>query len=758
MQWKINRPRVWTHLLAGGLAAAGLSGCTKTIFVEPGDHKEALRIGIPDRLETHPHDPIAPSMVDPGVNPATVLDPSRPPRYLSLKEAIAVAVEGGNLGSQGGLQNAGFVNDNLVQFGGRQVSGTDSVRALVLDPAVVGADIERSLSKFDARWITSMSWNKQDQPTLTLQQSFSNGDSANFNTTLAKPLPTGGVAGITMSMAYQSLSQAPSNTSFVTLPASYTPRLQFVFEQPLLQNFGVEVNQLSSAHPGSSLISGLRASGGTTTEGILIARIRYDQQKVQFDFQINQMLVNVEYAYWTLYAAYYNLYAQEETLREVYNLYTILKRRLEVGSIKQQDLEQTLAQYWLFRGQVLQARDQVLTSERQLRGLLGMRSDTAPDRLVPSDEPNLAPFQPDYYSMANDALAYRPELILARHDLKFRQLDIIFQKNQRRPDLRFFSTYDIQGLGSRLDGSPTLTSVGTDPNTGAPTTTSTPQNALDSFMTNQFNSYQIGLRLDMPLGFRDANAAVRQSQLNLYRSFYQLHDSERKALEVLTRQYATVMYQQENIRVLRNRRLASQRALVLNKTLIEGGQWNVDLLNNVLTIQRDVANAVASEFQAVAQYNQGLAGLEWAKGTIQKYNNVSVADGALPAHVQEKAAEHFRAREAAIKLREHPADLPLMPLTDKWDGALENVPKLPDLKPGTVLPQMPTPPMAPAPTPLPMQGAAPAKSAIAPWPGGVAAPEVPGDVTFKQVDSATLFRRGVPDKPAVPATTMALPK
>ncbi|HJZ54868.1 MAG TPA: hypothetical protein VKE74_07905, partial [Gemmataceae bacterium] len=44
------------------------------------------------------------------------------------------------------------------------VGPTDVVRAFALTPAEVGANIERSLSKFDARWITSMQWQKVDQP------------------------------------------------------------------------------------------------------------------------------------------------------------------------------------------------------------------------------------------------------------------------------------------------------------------------------------------------------------------------------------------------------------------------------------------------------------------------------------------------------------------------------------------------------------------------------------------------------------------
>ena len=99
-----------------------------------------------------------------GPGPATVLDPNRPARYITLKECIAIALEQGNIGGPGRLQNLGFVNDQAAQFSGRAVGGTDAIRAFALDPAITGADIERSLSKFDARWITSMTWQKLDQP------------------------------------------------------------------------------------------------------------------------------------------------------------------------------------------------------------------------------------------------------------------------------------------------------------------------------------------------------------------------------------------------------------------------------------------------------------------------------------------------------------------------------------------------------------------------------------------------------------------
>lgn len=721
----------------GCCVAALTFGCQQQLMIEPADRERAvasgLTVDLTNKLENHPHDPIAPSVIRKDVQPATVLDPNRPARNITLKECIAIALEQGNVGLQGGVQNAGVLQDTPFNFAGQTLVGSDTIKALVLDPAIVGANIEKALSKFDTRWITSMVWNYQDQAVLNLQQSFSNGDSANFSTVLAKPLPTGGLAGISFNVNYQKLSNPPTNNQFVTLNTSYSPRLQFIFEQPLLRNFGVEINQLLPTHPGSSLLNGLLPSGGTTTEGILITRIRYDQQKTDFDRQVNQLLLNVEFAYWTLYAAYYNLFAQEEVLKQAFELYIFIKKRYEAGAIRKQDFAQTEGQYWFFRQQALAARQGVLASERTLRGLLGMNSFDDGQRLVPIDEPILAPYRPDYYELANEALAFRPELLLGRMDLKFRQLDLVLSKNNRRPDLRMFAAYDINGLGQSLDGSETAIQ-----NVGGVART-IPNNALTSLNSNAFNSWQLGFRFDVPLGFRDANATVRQARMNIVRSYFQLQDAERKTLENLTNQYREVIFQQENIQVSRQRRLALQETLNLQRKVIEVGSFDVNTLFNLLQVQRDAAQAVASEFQAVAQYNQALAALEFVKGTIQRYNNVSVAEAPLPPMAAKKAADHFAARQAAWKLREretpHEA-LPQLPdLAQPWEPAVGN-PKY-DLPP---LPEgMNQPPKESAPKPAPDKPKGPITQGVQPWPGDAVIPA--SDATFKPVGTVSFPSR-----------------
>ncbi len=640
----MSRSRWFKSALAGVLTVSAASGCKQQLFMDPADYKDATSLALPKSLETNPHGPITPGKMDTLGGPVnTVTDFVRPPRRMTLRECVALSLEQGNVGGQS-PNNPGFKTENLDQFSGRNVGGSDAVRVFAIDPAVASAEIERSLSKFDARWITSMQWQKVDQPVAAQFLSFQQSrDAAQFSTTLAKPLPTGGVAGITFSTDYSKFSQSDASQAQLINP-NYTPRVQLTVEQPLLRLFGVEVNQITSSHPGSLLLTGVQPTGAGT-EGILISRLRLDQTRANFDLQVNYMLVNVEAAYWNLYSAYYNLYAQEEGLRQAFEGYRYTDLRVKAGVLKPQRLDQVQGQFERFRGQVYQARGQVLESERQLRGLLGLRSDDGA-RLVPIDEPNLAPYKPDFHEAANDAIAYRPELMLARQDVKFRQLDLFLQKNLRKPDLRGFAQYDVAGLGTKLDGR--AEEFGTNGNT-------IPGNAYSNLVDNRFNSWTLGVRLDMPLGFRDANALVRQAQLNMSKSYIQLRDTELKAVEYLTLQYRRLIETHTLIAPRRAERESLQRYVARIRKAQEIAGLDPNEFLNDLTVQQQLAAAIAAEIRAVSDYNIALAQFEFAKGTIQQYNNVSVGEGQLPPWVSKRAKDHIRERtEAAIKLREQP--------------------------------------------------------------------------------------------------------
>jgi outer membrane protein TolC len=586
-------------------------------------------------------------MIQPSAAPMSLRNLDRKVRFISLAECIAIGLEQGRVG-QPSLLFPGTAQDNLVQFTGRGVAGSDAIRVLALDPARAGAEIEGALSKFDAVVRTAMQWSATDQPIGTAQQAFLAGgaaletiqqNDANFSTSLLKPLASGGVAGITFNVPYQ----------FTNLPArvnpSYRPQLQFTFEQPLLQGYGVEINQLRTAHPGSIINPGV-LNTAPTPEGILISRIRFDQQRAEFERLVNQMLLNIETAYWNLYGAYWALYSREQGLQFAYTAFRISKAKLDAGSIKAAEFYQSKGQYELFRAQRLQAIDRIFEFERQLRGLLGMPVEDG-TRLMPSDSPTLAPYTPDWNEALQDALNKRPELHMARQDIKAAQMNLILAQNQLLPDVRFTAAYDFQGLGSQLDGGSGVTTTGGAQNI----------NALRDLSDGRFSSWNAGIQAVLPLGFRFGHVQVRQAQLNLTRAMEVLKDQELKAEHFLYNYYHRLDTAYEQIRANRATREAYGEQLRAQQLEYEAGRGTLDLL---LESQRFWAEALAAEYQAVVDYNNALVGFEFAKGTIMQHNNVHIAEGQLPTCASIRAVEHEKQRTNALILREHAK--PILPI------------------------------------------------------------------------------------------------
>ncbi len=628
----------WTLAVTGmALTLATLGGCKQQLFLTEPDYRHYKEMGE-KLLEYDPSASIIPSTTD-MAPPTTIFDTDRKVRYVSLPEAIASALEKGTTGVQSPFF-PGAITDLLGTFSGRTLVGSDSVRVLALQPGIIANDIEAALSKFDARWISQATWQTTDQPVGTALQTFQaaagggfiptiNQNNATISSTFLKPLATGGVAGITFNTNYNQ-----SNLQQRVNPA-YQPNFSFSFEQPLLQGFGTEINQLRAAHPGSLLNP---YPNQARVEGVLITRLRFDEQRAEFERNINFTLQNVEIAYWNLYGSYWTLYSREQALRQAFEAWKINKLRFDSGRIPIMDYAQSRQQYELFRAQRISALGDVLEKERQLRGFMGLPIEDG-TRLVPSDEPKLAPYMPDWHTAVNEALALRPELVIARNDLKFRQLDLITQKNQLMPDLRFTSTYGWNGLGSRLDGGP-----------------NNPNNAFASLSSGNFVNWTAGVQMNMPIGFRDANAAVRSARLALAQAYAVLQDQENKATRYLAFQYRKLFTDYELIRANRAQRLAAAEQLEARFREFLAGRGTLDIL---LEAQRVWADALKAEYDNIVAYNSTLASFEFAKGTIMPYDNVMISEGPLPQAVAQRAVENERSRSRALELRQHPPERPL---------------------------------------------------------------------------------------------------
>jgi outer membrane protein TolC len=578
------------------LLAAALVGCSHPCFMSESDFNQCRTTPLPSGPPAgdcagRPDAVFAPV--------TTVNNPEGERRPISLYECVAIALEKGRVG------------------------GT-SVRVLAYNPAIAQTTVEQSLAQFDAHFRATTLWETIDEKaggtpllnpatllgviaTATNQLEVLQSQRGLLQTQLLKPLPTGGIAGITFQTDYEF-----NNLGAVEqFNPSYLSRLVFTFEQPLLRGAGVEVNQT----------------------GILVSRVAVDQAHTAFAGSVNDLLFSVEQAYWTLYSSYWNLYTQDVALRQSHAAWQVTKALFDKGQAKVQDVALLEETYQGFRLGRLDAVQAVLEAERQLRLVVGLPPEDG-CRLIPADQPSAAPFRPDWQTALGDALENRPELVQLRQDLTRLQVEIRQAKNQILPDLRFVGSYDLNGLGNRLDGP--------DENL----------NALRTLASDRFNNWSLGLQLDVPIGARAAHAQLRRAELALAQRQDQLHDQEAQAAFALQRSYRELLLRYERVKVVSAlRRAATTQYLALYEEFRRG----LGTLQFFLGAQQSWLAAMREEQLGILQYNIALAEFEREKGTLTRFDNVAIAEGPLPACVQERASEHIRQREAALRLRKRAA-------------------------------------------------------------------------------------------------------
>jgi outer membrane protein TolC len=578
---------------------------------------------------------------------ATVVSPETDPRPISLAECLALALENGRTGEF--FDAAGSDRRTSVTGSGRASSGadaSDSIRVFAYDPGMMNTEIQQSMARFDTIWDTGFNWKRTNQLSGILMPTPADNfllknqlDAVGFNTSLLKPLPTGGVAGVTFSTDYANQAGLPSD-QFVN--PGYRPLVGIVFEQPLLRGAGVPINQILDSHPG-----GYRNPFATSNRapGIMLARIGHVKSQLEFERRLHEVVFRVEEAYWNLYCAYWELHSRENGIKQAHHAWLIAKNKQAGGGLGDADLGMIEEQYHFFRTQRLEAlgrgsggRAGVLEAERHLRYVIGLPAEDG-TRLVPTDTPDPLSVNLDWQLAHQEAAQHRPELRQIHEDIKAAQLSLTKANELLKPDLRFYSKYDFNGLSTGLG------------------------NSYADLVRNGRPEWEVGLRLQVPIGFREGHAEVERARLAISQQLTNLHDQEAKLLFSLVRSYRDVVQFREEVQTRR-----SQQEAALKQLKARLQKWNaggVESIDLILRAQRNWVDAVRDEQVAVCSYRIALADFERQKGTILRSRQIMIADGRLPACVQPQASSQIR---SWFRSARGPVQFGLLPPTDSTPG------------------------------------------------------------------------------------------
>lgn len=602
--------------------------------------------------------------------PAMISSAATPEYWeLSLEQAMRLALEHSKV-----LGDVGGVSLN-----------TPAAVHTKYDPAIVNADprygVEGALSAYDATLSASTFFEKNDK---ALNNVFFGGgtrllrqDAMVIQAQLTKRAMTGTEFTLRDYIDYDA-NNSPGNQ----FPHAYQNNIEMEVRHPLLRGGGIDFNQLAGPSNTPGVIN-----------GVIIARINTDISLGEFEISVRDLVSNVENAYWDLYYGYRDLDAKImardsalETWRRIRALYENGRRGGEAEKEAQAreqyfryqaEVENALSGRLLngthtnngSQGGTFQGNHGVYIAERRLRMLMGIPINDG--RLIrPADEPSLARVDFDWEETLVESLDRRPEIRRQRWEIKKRELELEANKNFLMPELDLIGRYRWRGFGRNylVDGS--------DPGRF--------DGALNNLFDGDFQEWQLGLELSVPLGKRQAHAAIRHAELQLARDRAILHEQERTIVQSLSNAISDVDRAYTVLQTTYNRRHAARQEVAAVQAAYESDNATLDLL---LESQRRQAEADGSYYRSLVEYALAIKNVQFEKGSLLNYNNIYLEEGRWPEKAYADAAERERLRGRVRTMAQAPY----------YTGNLDRgvFPQL--LVPGDV----PTDSLEPAPEPMP---------------------------------------------------------
>ena len=522
---------------------------------------------------------------------------------LSLDDAIRLA-----------LQNSDVMRD----LGGRVLT-TPAAVSTAYDPALQETNplggVEAALSAFDAQLGVGLVFDRTENKFNNLF--FGGGaaslarNTAGFNAGVSKTTAAG------TQFAFRNITDYDRNTSPINrFHSVYNTLFQAEVRHPLLQGAGVEFNRIA----GPSRIPGVY-------NGVLVARINTDITLAQFETAVRDLLASVEQTYWQLHQAYRELDTRQRARHAAGLIWREEKLRLEAGQARPDDEAQARQRYHAFQSQVenaLTGSSQnvgVFSSERNLRRLLGL--PPADGRVIrPLTPPTTAQVVFDWRQSIMEALHRRVELRQQRWLVRRRELESRAASNYAKARLDFVSQYGWKGFGDQLAG-----------NRNVPE-----GSAFADLFGGDLQDWRMGLELTTPIGNRVGHTAVRNAQLQLARERAVLKDQE----QLVSHQLAGAIAEMERALANVNSTANSRNAALEQVRTILARAGETERVFFLLDAQQRLADAESAMHRAVTDYNLALLDVEYRRGTLLSYMDVTLTEGPWTPAAHESAARQMR--------------------------------------------------------------------------------------------------------------------
>lgn len=428
-----------------------------------------------------------------------------------------------------------------------------------------------------------------ENPTTSPFQ-LSGSKSTSIGASVNQIIPTGGQYTIGFDT---SRSTAAGGGTFVN--PQYGNGLDFSFRQPLLRDFGVDINR----------------------RGITIARNNLGITEGQFRTVVMNTVSSVEQAYLDLIYARRAVDVVKESLFLARDQARITQIRIDVGASAPLDILQPRVTIATTEEQLIRSVASVRNAEDRLRALLNLPTSEWDRPIIPAQDVTFQPLTIDFQQAVDRAVANRPEMQQQELFIENARVQSAYLRNQVLPTVDFVLNYGLAGLAGR--------SAELDDN-GNPTGRTRSDPYFDTFSqigAFDFPSWNVGLNFGLPILNIGAKAQARAAQLDLEQTrMTQTQIRQNIAVEVRTAARAVDEFAQ-TISATRTAREAAERNLDAERKRYENGMTTNF---NVLEIQQQLSDSRVRELQALVGYNKAVAAFHRAVGDILEVHDIRLTE------------------------------------------------------------------------------------------------------------------------------------
>lgn len=468
------------------------------------------------------------------------------------------------------------------------------------DTAIAAADLALARSVFAPRLIGNARVGQDDQPG-TAQRFAWKELTASGSIELAGRMPTGLLYSLSLGATADRLS---SPFDAVYDPA-YTTGLTLSLTQPLLRG-------------------GWRAAN---LQPIVVASLRRDLSEQQLRVRLEQIVGEVEVAYWTLALAYKEREARESSLKLAQDQLADSTRLVRLGTISDLDVIEARSGVGRMRQQLIRAEQAIAEAEGRLRAVIvGDPAWRPDDVIVPVDAPDVAHVSysiAEHIQLAHD---HRPDVLAARKQLAAERAAAGVTANDLLPALDLVVTGGLVGFAGQLDRN--YATSGVVDGTLNPVYVADPEvdggvmRAFRNLATGGNYMVSLGLRLELPLDNRAAQAR-HDRQLHVVG---QARIAEQALLARVDSEVRTSLAVLQGDEALQQ---AADEAVTVNERLLAGmrKRFSVGAITSfdVLRVADELTRAQIDAARARVSYRLSLARLATADGTLLDQLHVALS-------------------------------------------------------------------------------------------------------------------------------------